>query len=842
MCIRDREKDPRPLLHDMAPGEVVQVLRQNMSRAPIFKHQMPSTDFLVVVPRGKKSRAYLREVSVYTAGAVEPLRPVHPPGSRGGNDFKNKRIQAHIYRLFTTIRKDGAIPRVRISEVLHEFHSHSETSIRKRLKECSDFQRGGNDSGWWTVKEGFKYPSEKDLMKMVEPESLCSFEAMQAGQQALVDLGIDRLISTKEVGGALSRMGDEEQLQTIGEFILSRLSMAPWTRTYGHSQARAIPQPQLPFAELRQIAVRTNDSFSLEVPRPLYESSDLSVMNLHKVKNTEIGTKLHHLKGVSEEEVQKSSRFDRLALFRRINYWEHHRDKESMLRTAKSKDRENRWTLAKQAEMHRFEMEKAYKCQDEKLSAANPEFSSDDESDEQEDEVDYDDLINNIEEDFEAENKISKKRRKLELAPNAEQLQLSELINSTAEQNSGPVEAPTLLESARPPVPKTGGAKQIKNGKRIRIMLLKKMIKADARGQLTTIYDWIRDPREIDKQLKRDAKTRAARTQMTAEEHNKMTDDRREKRRLQEMKRRLERRQKVEANGGYPSRSNRPGGAGPSRARESQCTSRCSACGEMGHMRTNRKCPKYSMSEQDQREGFADDGMEISGTQIRLTAGKMSEAKAKVDEAANPTLKIDMTRVSKAEKKKRRREEQEFGAVEYAPPTKQTHRGRRMAKNPEIVLANLLEEIYLKVSGSRDAEVFLRPVDTKLYGNYLSVIAPNKPMDLKTIRDKIRDHLYRSSQGLVDDIKLMVQNCEKFNGAISLYARQGHSLIELCLEELEKVDSDIQDVERRLLGENNTSSGTGRTPIGPPSTSMGAPSRSGSAAAPAALSGSMGEL
>ncbi len=32
-------------------------------------------------------------------------------------------------------------------------------------------------------------------------------------------------------------------------------------------------------------------------------------------------------------------------------------------------------------------------------------------------------------------------------------------------------------------------------------MLLKKMIKADARGQLTTIYDWIRDPREIDKQV-----------------------------------------------------------------------------------------------------------------------------------------------------------------------------------------------------------------------------------------------------------------------------------------------------------------------------------------------------
>ena len=581
-----------------------------MCRAPMHAHQMPDTDFLVCVPRGKKAKkAYLREVSVYSVGKVEPLLAVNPPGSRGGNDFKNKRIQAHIYRLFTTIRKDGEIPRVRIAEVLHEFHSHSETSIRKRLKECSDFQRGGNDSGWWTVKEGFKYPTEDELMKMVEPEQLCSFESMQAGQQSLVDLGVDKLTQVKEVGRALSQMNDEEQLQLIGEFILTRLSMAPWTVTNAYKAARD-RSGQLPHHELRQIAVRTNDSFSLEVPRPNYESSNAIIQQLTRLSRTQAGEKLLHSFGVAKEEVQKHSRFDRLGLIRRIHNWEHKKPPDSQAKIleaqqgkGRGKDRDAKWTIAKQAEMHAFEMKQAFDKQDAKLHEMEPEFSSDEQdTDEQDDEVDYDDFAASMEEALESDKKTTKKKRKLHFAPNEDQQReandMTALLETT-EEAGGPIEAPMLQESARPPVPAHGGAKQIKNGKRIRILMLKKTIRADPETmQLRTTYEYVTDPQEVDKQLKRDAKTRAARTQMTAEEHNRMTDERREKRRLQEMKRRLEKRAIVEANGGYPPRGGANRKGGDSKPKESNCNSRCSACGALGHMKTNRKCPKYNITDE----------------------------------------------------------------------------------------------------------------------------------------------------------------------------------------------------------------------------------------------------
>eukprot|EP00658_Telonema_sp_P-2_P077681 TRINITY_DN7082_c0_g1_i1.p1 TRINITY_DN7082_c0_g1~~TRINITY_DN7082_c0_g1_i1.p1 ORF type:complete len:345 (-),score=106.89 TRINITY_DN7082_c0_g1_i1:171-1205(-) len=329
--------------------------------------------------------------------------------------------------------------------------------------------------------------------------------------------------------------------------------------------------------------------------RDRYETTNGSIDGMHRLGREEVGSKLHHVLGVAQDEIQKLSRFDRLALLRRINYWEHNRSEDPANKsgTKKSTDRDARWTIAKQAEMHRFENELSFQKQMEKILSLNPEFSSDDESDEQEDEIDYEDLAGNLEEALEAESKKTKKKRKVAVTTE-EHKQLSALVEQA--QNQGPVEAPTLLESARPAIPAVGGAIQRKNGKRRRVLILKKTIRSDpTTNRLRTLYEYITDPQEVDKQLKRDAKSRATRARMGAEEHIKMTDERREKRRLQEYKRRLEKRRAVEASGGYPSaRNNARKIDNPSR--QSMCTSRCSACGAIGHMKTNRKCPKYLLS------------------------------------------------------------------------------------------------------------------------------------------------------------------------------------------------------------------------------------------------------
>ena len=104
----------------------------------------------------------------------------------------------------------------------------SETNIRKRLKECASFVRGGDDnryrkhiaatlayppcshtrchthlllayppltrerrgvsSGAWVWKGG-KLPDDDEISDMLSPEQVCAWESMKACEQRLADMG-----------------------------------------------------------------------------------------------------------------------------------------------------------------------------------------------------------------------------------------------------------------------------------------------------------------------------------------------------------------------------------------------------------------------------------------------------------------------------------------------------------------------------------------------------------------------------------------------------------------------------------------------------------------------------
>ena len=82
----------------IAPGETVQAIKNNLYIAPIFSHKLPNDDFLLIqcTPKFKKSKkepqvmqptgkpvCYIREIPrIFTVGQTFPLRPVHPPQSR----------------------------------------------------------------------------------------------------------------------------------------------------------------------------------------------------------------------------------------------------------------------------------------------------------------------------------------------------------------------------------------------------------------------------------------------------------------------------------------------------------------------------------------------------------------------------------------------------------------------------------------------------------------------------------------------------------------------------------------------------------------------------------------
>ena len=65
------------------------------------------------------------------------------------------------------------------------FPAYSESSIRKRLKNCADFNRTGSDCGWWVLQNDFRLPSEEEIRKLVLPEDCCAFYSMQYAAQRL---------------------------------------------------------------------------------------------------------------------------------------------------------------------------------------------------------------------------------------------------------------------------------------------------------------------------------------------------------------------------------------------------------------------------------------------------------------------------------------------------------------------------------------------------------------------------------------------------------------------------------------------------------------------------------
>ena len=43
-----------------------------------------------------------------------------------------------------------------------------------------------------------------------------------------------------------------------------------------------------------------------------------------------------------------------------------------------------------------------------------------------------------------------------------------------------------------------------------------------------------------------------------------------------------------------------------------------------------------------------------------------------------------------------------------------------------------------------------------------------------------------------------VENCEKFNGPTSYFASQGNKLIEMFMQGLAKIDTELKDVEQKI--------------------------------------------
>ncbi|KAH8850744.1 Bromodomain testis-specific protein [Schistosoma japonicum] len=169
---------------------------------------------------------------------------------------------------------------------------------------------------------------------------------------------------------------------------------------------------------------------------------------------------------------------------------------------------------------------------------------------------------------------------------------------------------------------------------------------------------------------------------------------------------------------------------------------------------------------------------------------------------------VTSTSTKKASKKKNE------SAVDELPSTPQSFddlsRDRRQIKKPKreyeernvskrLRLSEALKacsNILKDISSQRYRDLnhfFLKPVDVVALGlhDYYDVV--KKAMDLSTIRTKLESGQYHTKYDFADDVRLMFNNCYKYNGEDSEVARVGKQLQTIFDENFAKVPDDDSD-------------------------------------------------
>eukprot|EP01022_Parablepharisma_sp_SALTPOND_P020384 TRINITY_DN3702_c0_g2_i1.p1 TRINITY_DN3702_c0_g2~~TRINITY_DN3702_c0_g2_i1.p1 ORF type:complete len:1466 (-),score=230.12 TRINITY_DN3702_c0_g2_i1:3379-7776(-) len=239
--IRLSPKDRIPLLGqlDQSQYKGITIIENNMYRAPIFYHAVPTEEYLLVKHKTKDGVLFLfckqiqftyvlRTVPfIYTVGQTEPKTEVYNPQSRQYNTFVKERAQMYVYKV---LKLNGGI--ANFNDLLRLFNDFNDQIFKKFLKEIKVEEDRNHDCYRTNLEENFQI---KEL-----PEKVCRFEAAQAAHYRLRKCGIRNLVSADKITYATNKYISEEEdpkKRQMAKFVEEELLCTPWhlTQSYLHS-------------------------------------------------------------------------------------------------------------------------------------------------------------------------------------------------------------------------------------------------------------------------------------------------------------------------------------------------------------------------------------------------------------------------------------------------------------------------------------------------------------------------------------------------------------------------------------------------------------------------------
>jgi len=760
-----------PFLGNLAPGQCLQTFENNMFRAPVFEHKVPFTDFLVIRNR---MHYYIREVeTMFAVGQQCPLIEVPGPNSKRANNFSRDFLQVFVYRQFWQSKDEPR--RIRMDEVRKAFPSHSESSIRKRLKLCADFKRTGMDSNWWVLKSDFRLPTEEEIRAAVAPEQCCAFYSMLASEQRLKDAGYG-----EKSLFALEDDNEEDSATKIDDEVKA----APWNTTRAFISA----MKGRCLLALTGVADPTGcgEGFCyVKVPnKPAAARAADEIASHHTpVKRTVTGTdadlrrlslkdakQLLRKFGVGEAEIKKLSRWEVIDVVRTMS------TEQAKLAAAQEDGdtgiskfaRGNRFSVAEHQERYKEECQRIFDLQN-RILVSDEMLSTDDDSS-SDDDSDFEEISKNIESmlaNKKTSTQISLEREEAERMELRRMIQQGSLLGTSGkDRKDRKGDAGTKLAGG----PQTGTRK----------LRITRTFRNDDGGEFTRT-EIVSKQNVIDAYIRiRETKDASFIRQFAILDDQAKEEMKKERRRIQEQLRRIKRNQAA-ADLGLTAAQARILAHSPAKRRMKLTPLklaklikaqklRCGACGQKGHMRTNRECPLYNGSvaaaaaassnaavsaavenigpvamseeqeEQLEKSNLVDEDLiNIEGVKMKISKQLVKHT----EEVKRRSLVLKFPKVAAAAaaaaaKKKRRIGGLGSTSADYLKkPTKVAHRRRA---DPMVTLSTILETILNEMREMPNVQLFLQPVNPKLVPDYYNII--RYPMDLQTIRSKLHEHRY----------------------------------------------------------------------------------------------------
>ncbi|VVC24131.1 Bromodomain, conserved site,Transcription initiation factor TFIID subunit 1, domain of unknown [Cinara cedri] len=804
-----------PFLGVLSPGKMIQAIENNLYRALIYEHKPMDTDFLLIRTR---HGYYIREIDgLFTSAQLCPLYEVPSPNSKRANNFIRDFLQVFIYRLFWN--NYDTPRRIKMEDIKKAFPLHSESSIRKRLKLCADFKRTGSDSNWWVIRPEFRLPSEEEIRAMVSPEQCCAYFSMIAAEQRLKDAGYgDKFIFT-----SLEEDDEEIQLKMDDE-----IKVAPWNTTRAYIQA----MKNKCILQLTGPADPTGcgEGFSyVRMPnKPSFSNKDEQEV---QPKRTVTGTdadlrrlSLNNAKAllrkflVPEEDIKKLSRWEVIDVVRTLSTEKAKAGEQGMTKFSRG----NRFSIAEHQERYKEECQRIFDLQNKVLSSNEILSTDEGESFDEEDGSDIEEMGKNIENML--SNKITSSQLSIEKEEQERQelrkMIMDDLIDNTQNKSK-------KNNDGKPQTLSTGQL----SGRVLKIYRTFKGVD----GKEYTRTEVVRKPGVMEAYVKiRTTKDERFIKEYTLLDESQKEEMKREKRRIQEQLRRIKRNQERETfikkslpqpalglsmfnqindvplptSGMVIIQKPKHIEATPPRLRKPKPSKlkpdlkvRCGACGNVGHMRTNKACSQYNLNpslpvnvaltEEQEKEIEKEINVEdenlinVDGTKVTLSTKLLKH----VEEVKRRSLVLKVPKDALLRKKRTN----ELHCDYLKKPDRSA---KRRPTNPIVVLSSIFESILNEMRNLPDVLPFICPVNIKKVPDYYNIV--QTPMDLQTIKDGLQKNKYQNREEFLSDVNQIVENSTLYNGAKSSLTLAARHMLGVCVDRLHDKEEQLMLLEKKI--------------------------------------------